>query len=293
MNDKEKQIINAAQKLFIKNGFQMTSIQDILNEAKIAKGTFYNYFNSKNECLMAILGAVYEEIINERMEIASYGELDDEKLFVRQMEVRFKMDKKHNLMALFNSIPISDDEDLKSLMKKQYESELEWVSKRLIDLYGSNISKHIMDHSITFLGILQHSMHAIKMYKMETKKTEEVIEFALRRTKMIIHSNTSDEVFFHTDYLHSSSQNRNSGEYKEALIYQLQELQSSVKNDNHYIDFLIDELLEETPRLFLIESVFTSLRKEEKDVDVINKINEISQLLLRFMECWESENESC
>ncbi|WP_145523864.1 TetR/AcrR family transcriptional regulator [Virgibacillus sp. SK37] len=291
MNDKEKQIINAAQKLFIKNGFQMTSIQDILNEAKIAKGTFYNYFNSKNECLMAILSAVYEEVINERMELASYGELDDEKLFVKQVDVRFKMDKKHNLMALFNSIPISDDEGLKSLMKKQYELELEWVSKRLIDLYGPNISKHIMDHSITFLGILQHSMHAIKMYKMETKKTENVIEFALRRTKMIIHSNSADEVFFHKDYLYSSNQNRNSEEYKEELIDQLQELQSTIKNDNHYVDFLIDELLEETPRLFLIESVFTSLRKEEEDVNLINKINEISQLLLRFMECWENENE--
>ena len=55
MNDRKQQVLLTAQQLFVEKGFSATSVQDILDEAKISKGTFYNYFSSKNECLIAIL----------------------------------------------------------------------------------------------------------------------------------------------------------------------------------------------------------------------------------------------
>ncbi|WP_442956966.1 TetR/AcrR family transcriptional regulator [Planococcus sp. MB-3u-03] len=44
----KQQIINAAHRLFIQKGYNASSIQDILDEAGISKGTFYNYFTSKS-----------------------------------------------------------------------------------------------------------------------------------------------------------------------------------------------------------------------------------------------------
>lgn len=70
MNPKKQQIINAAHHLFIKKGYNASSIQDILDEAGISKGTFYNYFTSKSECLIALMESIAEDIRAARISIA-------------------------------------------------------------------------------------------------------------------------------------------------------------------------------------------------------------------------------
>ena len=49
INKKKKQdaLLNTAYQLFTEKGFQKTSISDIVNEAGVAKGTFYLYFKDK------------------------------------------------------------------------------------------------------------------------------------------------------------------------------------------------------------------------------------------------------
>lgn len=50
---KEK-LTNVSVALFEKKGFSQTSIQDIVNELNVTKGTFYYYFPSKEKLLMDI-----------------------------------------------------------------------------------------------------------------------------------------------------------------------------------------------------------------------------------------------
>lgn len=57
---KQKQIIEAARKLFYKYGFKRVSVDEIAKEAKITKRTLYKYFKSKEEIL--------EYFINEELE---------------------------------------------------------------------------------------------------------------------------------------------------------------------------------------------------------------------------------
>ncbi len=51
----KQKLIEKATKLFSVLGFKKTSIQDITDAAGIAKGTFYNFFSSKEEILFAIM----------------------------------------------------------------------------------------------------------------------------------------------------------------------------------------------------------------------------------------------
>ena len=62
MNDRKQHVVNKAHQLFIDKGFQATSIQDILDYSGISKGTFYNYFSSKNELLIAIFKTIFKKL---------------------------------------------------------------------------------------------------------------------------------------------------------------------------------------------------------------------------------------
>jgi len=66
MNNRKKHVLNKAHELFIEKGFQATSIQEILDSSGISKGTFYNYFSSKNELLISIFKEIYSELGEKR-----------------------------------------------------------------------------------------------------------------------------------------------------------------------------------------------------------------------------------
>ena len=58
---RRQEILAAARELFIKKGYDQTSVNDILNVVEIAKGTFYYYFVSKEEVLEAIIMDIVKE----------------------------------------------------------------------------------------------------------------------------------------------------------------------------------------------------------------------------------------
>jgi len=46
--------MRAAQRLFLRNGIATTTIEQITSAARVAKGTFYLYFSSKDDVLVAL-----------------------------------------------------------------------------------------------------------------------------------------------------------------------------------------------------------------------------------------------
>ena len=48
------ELMTAAEKLFLAKGVEATTINEIVKEAQVAKGTFYHYFSSKNDMLVAL-----------------------------------------------------------------------------------------------------------------------------------------------------------------------------------------------------------------------------------------------
>jgi AcrR family transcriptional regulator len=52
---RRSEILDVAQRLFYQKGYEPTSIQDIITDIGIAKGTFYHYFGSKLDLLDAII----------------------------------------------------------------------------------------------------------------------------------------------------------------------------------------------------------------------------------------------
>ncbi|WP_067143243.1 TetR/AcrR family transcriptional regulator [Oceanivirga salmonicida] len=66
-------ILETASKLFIKKGYDNTTIQDILDETKLSKGAIYHHFKSKDDIFLKICDKIGEkniifltEIINKK-----------------------------------------------------------------------------------------------------------------------------------------------------------------------------------------------------------------------------------
>src|SRR4030042_5498300 len=55
IKERGQQIFDAAVKVFSKKGFDQATIPDVAQEAGVAVGTIYNYYQSKHDLLLAII----------------------------------------------------------------------------------------------------------------------------------------------------------------------------------------------------------------------------------------------
>ena len=60
-------IVNAAWKLFYEQGYEDTTVEDIIFESETSKGSFYHYFDGK-DALLSSLSVLFDEQYEELME---------------------------------------------------------------------------------------------------------------------------------------------------------------------------------------------------------------------------------
>ncbi|HDR4734025.1 TPA: TetR/AcrR family transcriptional regulator [Bacillus cereus] len=85
--ERRKEILETAERLFLTKGYTKTTVNDILKEIGIAKGTFYHYFKSKEEVMDEIIMRVIKEDVAKAKVIVSNPNIPVlEKLFRVLME---------------------------------------------------------------------------------------------------------------------------------------------------------------------------------------------------------------
>ncbi len=119
--DTREKIVNMAWKLFYEEGFGETTINDIIREADISKGTFYYYFRSKDDLLgtlSEILDREYQRLESEEPEGMSWLE----KLIWLNYEVHVFMEKTmdYRLLAYLYSAQIVKESFSALLNRNRY-----------------------------------------------------------------------------------------------------------------------------------------------------------------------------
>lgn len=61
--ERRREIVSASQKLFLEQDYENTTMQDVMTKLKIAKGTVYHYFKSKDELLEAVVDKMVTEYL--------------------------------------------------------------------------------------------------------------------------------------------------------------------------------------------------------------------------------------
>jgi AcrR family transcriptional regulator len=74
--ERREELVNIAEQLFIEFGYEDTAVSDIVKKAKVAQGTFYYYFKSKDEVLDAVIEKMINEITNALKNIVLRDDLN-------------------------------------------------------------------------------------------------------------------------------------------------------------------------------------------------------------------------
>jgi AcrR family transcriptional regulator len=71
--DRRRQILDAAVKVFARNGFHSSRVGDIAEEAGVAYGLVYHYFKSKDELLETIFRDTWTQMLARVREVEASG----------------------------------------------------------------------------------------------------------------------------------------------------------------------------------------------------------------------------
>jgi len=77
IEDRKKQILQAATRVFAAKGFEGATISDIAREASMSEGSIYNYFKNKNDLLISLPRQMIEptiERVNARISLSNATE---------------------------------------------------------------------------------------------------------------------------------------------------------------------------------------------------------------------------
>lgn len=290
MNTKKRNVLVAAQKLFIEKGFRSTTVNDIIEEANVSKGTFYNYFSSKNECIIAILENARQETVIKRREIHAKQNSSDINVLSKQMSVRFIVFQEHNLFPLFASIINSQDVDLRDLIKRNYLEEISWLSSRLVDVFGEQTKNVSTDCAVLSLGMIQQLQHPW-INQAANISFDQLIHFILRRIKTIIYdmADTNDSLLGNSFFkLNTETASVTKEQVMELLeAFYLEEKESFSPNITQALEFIREELSTEAPRIFLLENIIPALTESFNGSQLEQKSTIIIYKLWKLLDGWK------
>ncbi|MDH3492801.1 MAG: TetR family transcriptional regulator [Acidobacteriota bacterium] len=99
--DKREAILKSAVKVFASKGYFNSKVADIAGKAKIADGTVYLYFKSKEEILHSIFDRAMSEFISEgKQELEGISESDKKLRRIAELHLE-KMSADRNLAIVF------------------------------------------------------------------------------------------------------------------------------------------------------------------------------------------------
>lgn len=128
-NQKRKKILDKAWELFRKNGYEETKVEDITRELGVSKGSFYTYFETKDELLYEILEKIRKENA-ERINEINVNQAPDKILEA------YVVSKMNYIVKLLNNMKMSSvernlsNQKIKNFFEELRNTSIEFIKKK-------------------------------------------------------------------------------------------------------------------------------------------------------------------
>lgn len=134
--NKEK-LINAALDEFMEKSFDKASLNNILKNANLSKGTFYYHFNDKKDLYLYIVGLVAEEKKKYMSKVSEIENIDPSNIFeLFKIQVRYALDfaKSNIKFYKFGQLMLKEEnEEIKKGLKEKISTQSKDYIGPLID----------------------------------------------------------------------------------------------------------------------------------------------------------------
>ncbi|MED4534283.1 helix-turn-helix domain-containing protein [Metabacillus fastidiosus] len=287
MDEKKKQILFAAMKLFSTQGYQQTTMQEIANVCGVSKGSLYVSFKSKEELLLNILQYNTQLIDDERALIERETDLDAKEKFTQCLELSIRHDLEFYEFYKLGDMSDSGDGKIVDYLSERFLKNMEWMKGNLIRIYGPKLEPYTKDCFIILKGIGSEYMNLIikKVIKIDVKQLayflikqiDHIVEGMLQgKYKPLV----SNELSAYLDV-------RIEKQHPLVIIKQMEDelevlqLEKSIKEEAaQSINILANELRELEPRKAILNGMLRNLEE----------VTALTHLRLRLLSVLHSEN---
>ena len=187
--ESKRKILETALRLFGEKGFASTSISMIAKEAGISKGLMYNYFDSKDELLQAVLSDIVTHMEQPYLEMMA---IENSHEMLRKMidfTVEFmKSHKEFNVLMTSLGLQKESHPFIKQIVENKTKSWVPIYQKRLQDIG--------VEDPETELLILAAAMDGMAVQYLTTEDDthlENVARALKKRYKLDQNLNTKDQ----------------------------------------------------------------------------------------------------
>jgi AcrR family transcriptional regulator len=291
MNDKKKKIIQSALKLFGEKGYHSSSIQEISEASGLAKSSFYNYFQSKEELMITIIKYYYELLVDRVNSIEEIADLPTREKFCQQLTIQIKEFIKHKdfIQMQLREQSIDENDEIHNLLFKLRAESIHWYSTQLKAIYGDKISDHLLDCTTMLNGIIKEYMFYIIVDKIDIDNNR-LASFILDRMDGIISSiSPIDKPLLDTDLMANFINYKlNTLENAKSLIStEIKEFKRNIDASNFSkldhekvmssLEAIEDELANDYPKIVVIQGLFLYLKSFNKPIidEMISRIDQI------------------
>lgn len=274
LNDKKKQILEAAIKCFADKGYQATSIQEIADTLGIAKGSLYFYFKSKEDLLVSICKYYFERIVVKFWENMEEIRLSPREKLRKQVIKSYEQFMEHSdFVKMLMKERFEVNQEIHELIFSLRSQQLSGNQQCILELYGEEVRPISYDLATIFISMINGYMGYVMMEQIKLD-FQQVAEFLLNRLDDIVQGmllkqakpvlNTSEFERFFAD---NPQQGRTK---KAALAAELQAIRLVVEKlkrkpeeldeINMSVQVLEAELDKKEPQMILVKGMIALLK---------------------------------
>ena len=126
----KKRLLEASKELFYKNGFEKTTITQIIKKAKTGYGTAYVHFKGKDDILIMLIEDVMQEFLDmASTPFAPSSKQEAEALIHKQVVMFLKMANENNQIMKVFSEAIGLSVEVNSKWNEIRESNIHYITK--------------------------------------------------------------------------------------------------------------------------------------------------------------------
>jgi len=170
---RKEQILMAALQLFGAKGYQNTSISDIAKKAELSKGLLYNYFESKEDLLNAVVLFAFRETTEVEHEMYDVKAKTPNQVFTTLLDEYFFMLKEQQdliKLTLSLAVQVSAIPSVHETIMMVYNKLIEQLETIFINLEYKNPKKEAMLLGAMVDGIAIQYMLDIDNYPLQEMK---------------------------------------------------------------------------------------------------------------------------